>query len=167
MNRSFKCPWKLTISLALAAFAILGTGVAAASSHSEAAIFDVKGDKHFSHYREPLMRYLRNRGARKPTNVCILGEQHTDGTKSAWVIWRAGNTMLLWDGGGSSMVASRRVLDLTRDVVASDGDLHGSTYLVTNRWVEGQADRCQRLGTNVRLTASTISPHQKPAQGSK
>lgn len=167
MNRSFNCPGKLTISLVLAAFAILGTGATSASSHSEASIFDVKGDKNFSHYREPLMGYLRSRGARKPTNVCILGEQHTDGTKSAWVIWRAGNTMLLWDGGESSMIASRRVLDLTRDVVASDGDLHGSTYLVTNGWVESQADRCQRLGTNVRLTASTISPHQRPLQKSK
>lgn len=167
MNRSFKWPWKLTIPLALAAFALLATGITAANSDSEAAVFDVKRDKHFSHYREPLMSYLRSRGAHHPTNVCILGEQHTDGTKSAWVIWRAGNTMLLWDGGESSMVASRRVLDLTRDVVASDGVLHGSTYLVTQGWVEGQANRCQRLGTNVRLTASTVSPHQRPMPGSK
>ena len=167
MNRSFNWPLKLTILLVLAALALLTTGISVANSESEAAVFDVKRDKHFSHYREPLMSYLRSRGTHKSTNVCILGEQHTDGTKSAWVIWRAGNTMLLWDGGESSMIASRRVLDLTRDVVASDGALHGSTYLVTKGWVEGQANRCQRLGTNVRLTASTISPHQRPMQGSK
>ena len=167
MNRPFKCPRKLTIPLALATFALLATGITAANSQSEAAVFDVKRDKHFSQYREPLMNYLRSRGIHKSANVCILGEKHTDGTKSAWVIWRAGNTMLLWDGGESSMIASRRILDLTRDVVASDSALHGSTYLVTKGWVEGQANRCQRLGTNARLTASTISPYQKPMQGSK
>ncbi len=62
MNRSFRCLRKPTIGLVLSACALVATGIAAAYSQLAAAFFDVTGKKHFSHYREALLRYLRSRG---------------------------------------------------------------------------------------------------------
>ena len=124
----------------------------AAGENSEAPVFDVKSDKDFADFRKPLASFLRSRHAKLPTTVCLLGEQHVDGTKSAWVIWPGGHTLLLWDGGASSMAASRRALDLSHDVVASDDEVAGSTYLVTRAWVAGQMERCRQFGTTVSLS---------------
>lgn len=71
--------------------------------------------------------------------------------------------MILWDGGETSLVASRRILSLTKDVVASDDDIRGSTYLVTRSWVETQVKRCLDDGTTVHITAEDIS-NGKPVQ---
>jgi len=132
--------------------ALLAVAPAAANDGTDASVFDVKVDKDFAEFRKPLASFLRSRHAKAPTSVCILGERHADGTKSAWVIWRGGHTMLLWDGGTSAMVASRRILDLSHDVVASEDDVAGSTYLVTRAWVTRQTQRCRQLGTTILFT---------------
>jgi hypothetical protein len=88
--------------------------------------------------------------------VCILGEQAADRSKWAWVIWQRGKTMLLWGGGESSMTSSRRILDLTRDVVAAEADMHGSTYLVTRTWVNAQRRRCEQFGTQIDIASKEL-----------
>ena len=71
MNRSFRCPRKPTIGLVLSAYALVATDTTEANSQSAAAVFDVKGEKHFSHYREALLRYLRSRSS--AIHVAISG----------------------------------------------------------------------------------------------
>lgn len=149
---------------ALAGAALMAAAApAAADGPADATVFDVKADKDFTRFRQPLATFLRERHARLPAKVCVLGEQHADGTKSAWVIWRAGHTMLLWDGGDAAMASSRRLLDLHDDVVATEADVNGSTYLVTRAWVAQQQARCNARGTAVILSRrEVLAPQHAP-----
>lgn len=162
-----KRPFDSSAILAVLAgsLALVVAAPAAASGDAEAHVFDVKADKDFSDFRKPLASFLRSRHARLPTSVCLLGEQHVDGTKSAWVIWRSGHTMLLWEGGTSSMAASRRLLDLSHDVVVSDDEVAGSTYLVTRAWVARQTERCRQVGTTVSLSKRLVFSLPKDKHG--
>ena len=122
-----------------------------------AAAFNVGEEKDFAEYRMPLITFLRSRHVTHATHVCILGGQASDGSKWAWAIWKGGKTMILWGGGESSMTSSRRILDLRRDVVASETDLRGSTYLVTQEWVTTQQTQCKQYGTQVYITAKELA----------
>ena len=64
--------------------------------------------------------------------------------------------MILWGGGEATMVTSRRILDLKRDVVATEAAVKGSTYLVTAQWVSKQKTRCARYGMQVDITAKDL-----------
>jgi hypothetical protein len=145
---------KLMSSIFIISALMLPTIAISASTDSDT--FKVSDDKEFSGYREPLVAYLRNRHTTTLARVCILGEQGADGSKWAWVIWPKGRKMILWGGGDSSMISSRRILDLKRDVVASEPEVKGSTYLVTRRWVEQQQARCNQFGTQVEISADEL-----------
>ena len=54
------------------------------------------------------------------------------------------------------MISSRRILDLERDVVESEADVAGSTYLVTREWVSKQKARCDRHGVAVEVSVSEL-----------
>lgn len=118
--------------------------------------FRLASDPAFAHYRAPLLAYLRRHHAPPDWQVCILGEQGADGTRWAWVIWPHEQRMILWGGGTSTLIDSRRILDLTTDVVASEDQLHGSSYLVTRAWVAQQVSRCHRSGLMV--SPATLQP---------
>lgn len=62
------------------------------------------------------------------------------------------------------MIGSKRILDLTRDVVATEAAVNGSTYLVTKAWVKEQQKKCAEFGTEVRITAGDLSKGQKTTQ---
>lgn len=111
--------------------------------------FRLASDPAFAHYQAPLLAYLRSQHAPHDWQVCIIGEQAADGTRWAWVIWPRGQRMILWGGGASTLIGSRRILDLTADVVASEDQLHGSSYRVTRTWVAQQMSRCRRSGLMV------------------
>jgi hypothetical protein len=120
------------------------------------ATFKVADEAAFAGYRAPLLTYLRSRHVSSGAHVCILGERASDGTQSAWVIWPRGQTILLWDGGSSKMSASRRILNLRKDVVASEDEVAGSTYLVTRDWVNKLRAHCAKLGTTVQISAAEL-----------
>ena len=130
------------------------TDVSAADT--EPTVFKVSDDSDFAKFRAPLVEYLRSRHITHGAKVCILGEQASDGSKWAWVIWPVGKTMILWGGSESTMVSSRRILNLKRDVVATESDVKGSTYLVTAQWVSKQKTRCAQYGTQVDITAKNL-----------
>jgi hypothetical protein len=54
-------------------------------------------------------------------------------------------------GSEGGLDASRLKIDLRSDVVPSDSDLHGSTYLVTSAWVEKITSACERSGVKVHV----------------
>ena len=140
----------------LVGWAPLGCTAADTQVLAEPATFKVADEAAFADYREPLLTYLRGRHVSNGANVCILGERAADGSQSAWVIWPHGQTILLWDGGSSKMSASRRILDLKKDVVASEDEVAGSTYLVTRDWVNQLKARCTKLGTTVQISAAEL-----------
>jgi hypothetical protein len=126
------------------------------AAEGNAGTFNISDDASFAGYRAPLIEYLRSRHRATGTQVCVLGEYGDDGSRWAWVIWPQGNTMLLWAGGTSSMVGSRRILDLRKDVVKSEDELRGSNYLVTRGWVKSQETRCKTQGTVARVLSGEL-----------
>ena len=79
--------------------------------------------------------------------------------------WREGNRIVLWEGtfdsptGDEALIRSRRNLDLSTDVVATDDDLHFSTYLVTRAWVRETIADCAKHGATY-----TIAPPARQAR---
>ncbi|MGO4715377.1 hypothetical protein [Bradyrhizobium sp. 2TAF24] len=119
--------------------------------------FDVRTDPAFAAMATPVARYVRTSGrAQRHNRICILGEQAADGSRSAWVIWRRAHRIVLWEPGTNDLASSRRILDLRKDVVASDRDLRGSTYRVTRPWVEQLVARCAHSGAHLDIRLSSI-----------
>jgi hypothetical protein len=128
----------------------------AAAEPAAPKIFDIDTDPDFSSYRAAVAAFLKMQHARKLNTVCMLGEEYSDGTRSAWVIWHEGKKMILWDGDGQALWASRRKLDLKRDVVASPYDVKFSTYLIPRAWVEEQKRLCEQFGKKLRFTGDSL-----------
>ena len=72
-------------------------------------------------------------------------------SKIAWIIWKQRSELILWEAGESDVDMSRRRLNLKKDVVGSDAELRGSTYLVTKAWVDGVVKDCASHGAQLHL----------------
>ncbi|GEM_PF-670760 len=121
-------------------------------------VFDVTTDSNFFPYHKLLVDFLKFQRVHKINNICILGEEFTDRTKSAWIIWYEGKKLILWDGHNEPLSVSRRILDLDHDVVPDIPDINGSNYLVTRAWVEQLKKRCEAQGTKIKITKSELKP---------
>jgi len=128
------------------------------SQTPESKPFDVASDPDFKNYRKVVTRFADEHRPKKTNNFCIIGLS-TEGSRSAWVLWREGGEIILWEGG-DNLNLSRRVIHLKSDVVATDADLHGSTYLVTRSWVDRLSKNCKSFGVKVRT--GTVIDSTKP-----
>lgn len=117
------------------------------TSTDTAEPFDLAADPDFANYRRAVTDYLASRRAHAVAHVCVLGER-VGGVRRAAVWWREGARLIEWDGRDARLAASASNLDLRRDIVATEDDLHGSTYLVTRAWVAGFEQRCTRDGVS-------------------
>ena len=90
-----------------------------------------------------------------PQHFCAIAYRGPEGV-NAWVHWREGNRLILWLGGGAedALLHSNRNLDLAADVVATEADVAGSTYLVTRAWVAGKLADCAAKGDQYTINAS-------------
>lgn len=94
-----------------------------------------------------------------PQHFCAIGYRDAEGTV-AWVHWREGDRLIFWLGRGDgsapddSLVLSNRKLDLKTDVVATEADVAGSTYLVTRAWVAAKLADCAAKGDKYTISAS-------------
>jgi hypothetical protein len=113
----------------------------------DAKMFNVASDPDFKNYQQVVTRFAKKHRPKAENNFCIIGSS-TDNVKNAWVLWREGSQIILWEGG-SDLDLSRRIIHLKSDVVPTEGDLHGSTYLVTKSWVDDLSRSCSRLGVKV------------------
>lgn len=152
----------LPILVCLAAvvwLAPLTVGGQAPARTLDSKTFDVPSDPGFKNYKQIVTQFANKRRPQKENNFCILGFI-TNETKSAWVLWREGRELILWEEG-SNLERSRRVIHLKSDVVANEKALHGSTYLVTKLWVDDLVARCDRSGIQVRVSREGDAPkHQ-------
>lgn len=129
--------------------------VALAGSAQDAGdrMFDTRLDADFgAASAEPALReYLHARGIHGIQHFCIAGYQasSSDGDKRTWIHWTEGHLIILWHGG--AIAQSRRIIDLRRDVVATEFDRHGSTYLVSRKWVNRIIADCGQQGAKYQI----------------
>lgn len=116
-----------------------------------AQVFDISKDADFANYQQVVSHYIGKRQTQKSTQVCVLGKTVADSSKLAWVIWQAGQEMILYEQGETDLTLSRRKLNLKKDVVENDAALQGSTYLVTHEWVAQLGKECQQYGTTLHI----------------
>jgi hypothetical protein len=123
-------------------------------------LFDIAQAPDFTNYKPVLVDFLHSKKRKGAQDFCIVGYRHADQSQSAWVIWKQAGKLILWEPGDEPLLNSRRVLDLKRDVVKTEDDLHGSTYLVTRAWVKQIQADCQRAGVRTTVNAATVANKQ-------
>jgi hypothetical protein len=153
MQRSKRCLRCLTV-IGLVTFSV--------AFAQEPAInqFDLRSDADFRNYENVVTGYARQHRPNGENTFCVLGFRTDDNAKGAWIIWQEGDQIILWEGGGE-IDSSRRKINLKSDVVPTEKDLHGSTYLVTQAWVKNIADSCDRSGLKVRVPKTLKSPQPR------
>jgi hypothetical protein len=127
---------------------------------AEEKTFDVKSDVTFSNYKSLIDGLARRRGTHWAiNNFCVVGLLNDDQTKSVWILWSQGRKIYLWEGQDEVLEKTRGTIDLGKDVVNTENDLHGSTYLVTKVWVDDLTETCNRIGEKIRIpTVKKASP---------
>src|SRR5262245_15102904 len=101
---------------------LVGLGGTAAAQAVGDRVFDTTADPAFRTTPVALDAYLADQSKTGVHHFCVVGFRGRD-TKRAWVYWREGRQIILWDAPAhpihavSLLVSSRRVLDLDRDVV--------------------------------------------------
>lgn len=136
----------------LAVAMLLWACVGPALGQLGSSYFDIRSDGAFADVQSVLHDYVRARSRTRHNNVCVIGYQARDGSRSAWVIWRGARRIILWEPG-NDLSESRRTIDLRKDVVASEKDLNGSTYRVTRPWVNELVARCAKDGTTLDIAS--------------
>lgn len=117
--------------------------------------FDTRADAAFGDPTLALREFLRDRHIKshKPQHFCAVGYQDASGmSRRAWVHWPQGGQIILWEGATdpasakTAIARSRRVTDLGKDVVATEAEVKGSTYLVMRSWVDRITKECDARG---------------------
>ena len=106
----------------------------------------------------PLQEFLRDRHIHtsKSQHFCVVGYQGSTDSR-AWIHWVEGEQLILWRGatnpqGAKSAIArSRRIIHLKKDVVPTEADVKGSTYLVTRAWVDHILADCEARGEKYKI----------------
>jgi len=126
-------------------------GKSMADGITDNRIFDITSDVDFKNYKNVLELYARKHRPGASNDFCIIGYVAEDNSKLAWIVWRQGREIILWEGSEMNLDFSRRKIDLRKDVVKTDKDLHGSTYLVTQAWVDELTGACSQVGTKLHV----------------
>ncbi len=132
-------------------FFVICPSVAISKTHYKFDTFDVRGSRYFSNYNAVVGRYLREHSPHRRARACVVGQRIVgQQDETAYVIWRGGDQLILWWGGGDDdLNRSNRILNLRRDVVASDAAVGTSTYRVSRPWVAMVERKCAQAGRYV------------------
>ncbi len=122
-------------------------------SAQEQAAFSPRSDPAYGD-ATPALRVLVE-GTKGPQHFCAIAYRGPEGP-NAWVHWREQNRLIFWPGGESpeSLRHSPRSLDLGKDVVATEAEVAGSTYLVTKAWVAAKLADCAAKGDQYTISAT-------------
>lgn len=140
----------LGVTTMAALLAPLGTLAQSAPSY-----FKLSSNPDFDKYRPALVDYLRSQHYGKATRFCLFGTKNDSGV-TATVIWPDGQQIIDWCGNDSALADSTSIVHLKTDVVPTESDLHGSTYLVTRKWVHDQQAICKQHGETVQISARNL-----------
>jgi uncharacterized cysteine cluster protein YcgN (CxxCxxCC family) len=102
-----------------------------------------------------------HKAARTLNHFCVVGYRNLDGSTYAWVHWQEGKALILWephvpDAPGEDLGASRRYLRLNKDVVATTDQVNGSTYKVTQAWVQQITHACEVYRERFEISKDTV-----------
>ncbi|SET58065.1 hypothetical protein SAMN05443639_103430 [Stigmatella erecta] len=117
----------------------------------ERGFFSVRQHSGYVGPEKTLKQLVIRQGTQRLNHFCVIGYREPSGGEYAWVIWKEGRALILWEPSAdpaypTSLATSRRFLHLDRDVVASGEDVNGSTYLVTRDWVSQLTRDCESQG---------------------
>lgn len=126
-----------------------------ASAQLVTSYFKLSSQPDFARYRPVLVDYLRSQHYGKATGFCLFGTRD-DGGVTATVIWPDGQQIIDWGGNDSPLAESTSILHLKTDVVPTEKDIRGSTYLVTRQWVADRKALCKQYGETVRISAADL-----------
>ena len=107
--------------------------------------------KDFLRYEVALREYVAQTTSGKETDFCIVGFAREGIWRKAWVLWPQGDRIFEW-GGGESEITNPQEINLKTDVVSSESEIQGSTYVVTQEWVSRLRDACNCFGRKVHIT---------------
>ena len=99
-----------------------------------------------------LSNLVKNKNGPSINNFCVIAYESKEkqSPNYAWVYWKEKDALILWDpveiGEKVDLTHSRRYLDMTKDVVNNEEELHGSTYKVTRNWVDNTLSECKKYG---------------------
>lgn len=141
---------KWLVLLAALIVPLSSAGHARSNDRYHLQTFELRGSRYFSSYNSVVGRFLRQKSPNHRARACIVGLRNNGQKNTAWMIWRGGGRLILWEGGGENdLNRSRRNLSLRRDVVVSDAATGTSTYLVSRQWVASLESTCARSGRYV------------------
>ncbi len=106
------------------------------------------------------LEYLvHQQGKQELNHFCVIGYQLAADNQPACAYWEENNALILWAPmrGPAVLSLSRRFLDLDKDVVESDADVNGSTYVVSRRWANTVIDDCKKRGDAFVITKHLIT----------
>lgn len=123
----------------------------AASARQPLQLFKVSQDKAFKPALATLQVLVRTSKLPAPHHFCVVGYRGGPALyPHAWVYWPEENALVLWEPVTSdparALVLTRRRLRLDKDVVATESDVRGSTFLVTKAWVKRTLRDCDAHG---------------------
>jgi hypothetical protein len=120
-----------------------------AADLSSREYFPISAVKDYPHPEKALAALVRRDGKAPFNHFCIVGIR-AEGDYFAEVFWRENNTLTLWETGDpddvESLLLSRRVWNLKKDVVPSQKDIGFSTYLITQQEVDQTLAACNKTG---------------------
>ena len=99
-----------------------------------------------------LSNLVKNKNGGSINNFCVIAyeSKQKQSPNYAWVYWKEKDALILWEpveiGEKVDLTHSRRYLDMTKDVVNNEEELHGSTYKVTRNWVDNTLSECKKYG---------------------
>jgi hypothetical protein len=115
------------------------------------------------HTRMRAGEYLTTLHWLHPTTMCAV-EESTPDDQRIWFVWREGKQIILWDEPDMPLAASRRILRIPKDVVATPARIKGSAYKVTQAWVNELEARCKNQGITFSVKGS---PPSRPMNGKR
>ncbi|WLI87644.1 hypothetical protein Q4S45_12925 [Massilia sp. R2A-15] len=153
----------LALSFCMAAWLPM-PGQAAAQPASIGQTFSLDQTHDFSNYKSVVRKYIQKQRPHAAEDVCVLGLIADDRSKFAWVLWEQGGELILYEDGETDLSLSRRRLNLKKDVVASESDLRGSTYLITKDRLEQIRNACHQHGAQLHITPRSPGRGVSPAR---
>lgn len=136
--------------------ALLVVPAQAANSEEVWEVLSLSGLPQYHHPKRAVAGFLKQHKAKgKRNHFCIIAyriRRANQNTDVAYVHWPEGQQLILWEPVvqgqpvENGLIYSRRQWDLRTDVVATDNDINGSSYLISKPWLQRVEADCVAKG---------------------
>jgi hypothetical protein len=143
MSRLLRNLWAMPSLIGMIVFSI------SSAQQPDNPTFHIGGMPYYSEPQATLRDLAIQKGKSRENTFCVIGYKFPDGSTQAWVYWREGKAIILWEPlleGRANLARSRRYLRIPQDVVPNETAVGGSNYLVTRQWVNNLIEKCNEKG---------------------